>query len=888
MNKKYYFADDTFQVEIEKGVMRRINGSRESGQVKYINEKDGFGDIMLSYRKPDTLEKHVYYPLRSEAFEEKVPEKKKRSLSYDGVVSDEAVSVQVSYVLEKGSLTHRITVTNVTDAALELMDFGVRLACMTEFKWGENAGDKVIGHHFVAGHGSHSAFYRCDGERDILLALPIEHTELLYYETDDDGVGDAQKKRGVTWLYSLNMGVSEKAAEAGSRFRIPPKSKRLEAGESCSFAYRYVLAGGYEDCKQKLMENGKVVAESVPGYTVPRELEVTLCIRKTGEEAELCCDDKKAELTFIRREGDRSFYSVKFHRLGETCITVHYGNEEYVQLYYFVTEPIETMLKKRAAFIVSKQHRDTSKWYDGLFGEWNNETGVLLGPDNYDKIGGWRIYEVSCDDPGLSKPAFLSSKLAEYPVQEEIDALEYYVEHFVWGGLQRTEEESFSYGIYGIPDWHVLRNNGKKGTDGEMHIWRIYDYPHIALMYYNLYRIATEHDGIRMKLSGREYLHRAYRTALALFTIPEELEGWSAYKTGLYNELCIPNIIKALQKEGMEEAAVRLERHWVRKANYFAMECTDIFGSEYPFDTTGFESTYVLAETALEKAVLEKTDDPFFSGITYGKAVEMLEKQQHCNIACRGVLEPAYFWYGSDYRGDNMHYMLSYMSQMGGYSLLNYALYHAPKPFDLLRLAYGSVLSSYALMNTGDEESGYGYWFKGKEHDGAAGGGFEPKYLGETWLDQPHKGGSWYYSCEIDLGFCGGIRSAAAVLAEDPVFGRICYGGAYETDMDSVRIDLKDGIRKQFHYVGDEEKRLHVCFEKGRLSACGGVRLSDDLTEMVLTVDEACTADEVKCTLMPEHFGTWSCKELGVICEAGVKTELCFDKTVKTIHFVRI
>lgn len=66
--------------------------------------------------------------------------------------------------------------------------------------------------------------------------------------------------------------------------------------------------------------------------------------------------------------------------------------------------------EKRAAFIASHQIKDETLWYDGLLCEWNNKTGVQLSPDNYDTIGGWRIYEVSCDDPGLAKPAFLSSK----------------------------------------------------------------------------------------------------------------------------------------------------------------------------------------------------------------------------------------------------------------------------------------------------------------------------------------------------------------------------------------------------------------------------------------------------------------------------------------------
>ena len=40
-------------------------------------------------------------------------------------------------------------------------------------------------------------------------------------------------------------------------------------------------------------------------------------------------------------------------------------------------------------------------------------SGKMLGPDDYDRIKGWRIYEVTCDDPGLSTPAYLAAKSAE-------------------------------------------------------------------------------------------------------------------------------------------------------------------------------------------------------------------------------------------------------------------------------------------------------------------------------------------------------------------------------------------------------------------------------------------------------------------------------------------
>ncbi|MDO4293315.1 MAG: DUF5695 domain-containing protein [Eubacteriales bacterium] len=862
MGKRYDLAAREFRTVIEGGVLRDIRGMRKCSQVRYVNPGEGFGELFLTWscREGDAEQGS---PQRAADFEERT---KQGAPSYCFAASCGPFRVENRYELSDNCLTQRVLVTNCSEGEAELLDFAVKLGCSSDFQWGKPAAQSVIAHHFVAGSGSHSTFYRCDGEGSLLTMLPREKTEFIYYETEDGGVGDGRTKRGVTWLYCLNKQASRKALEAKSRLRIPPKGLTLAPGQSQSFCWEYFLAEDYQDCLDRLVEKGQPAAQSVPGYTVPRGMECFLRLR-SRERLAVASDRKDLSIELVScqelsgkeaaAEGENAaLYRLRFEGLGEYCLNVTYEGG-YTQLYYFATEDVETLLKKRSAFLTAKQHRNTGKWYEGLLGEWNNETGALLGPDNYDRIKGWRIYEVTCDDPGLSKPAFLSSKLAVDPVQEEVDALEYYVEHFVWGGLQRTEEEPFAYGIYGIPDWKTLRESNREGIDGRLHLWRIYDYPHIALMYYNLYRVASDYPSVQTKLSAKTYLNRAYRTALAMFLIPAELDGWSAYQTGLYNELVIPWIVRALKREKMTEEAARLNRHWLRKAHYFAMECRDVFGSEYPFDTTGFESTYVLAEEALCHAVCESGESAFSREIVQGSAAEFMEKQQNCNVACRGVLEPSYFWYGSDYRGDNMHYLLSYMSQMGGYSLLQYALYRAKEPFGLLRLAYGSVLSSYALLNTGTSESNFGWWFPGKENDGCACGGFEPQYLGETWLEQAHQGGAWYYSCEIDLGFCGGIRSAAAVLAQDPQFGEILYGGERREEAGKRYLSLKDGVRRQFHYLGKNGERLHICFDSGKISARNGIEIGPQMEYLKLWTDVGSGAGLLRLRVQIAGMGSW-------------------------------
>ena len=240
---------------------------------------------------------------------------------------------------------------------------------------------------------------------------------------------------------------------------------------------------------------------------------------------------------------------------------------------------------------------------------------------------------------------------------------------------------------------------------------------------------------------------------------------WSAYETGTYNELVIPEVIRALEANGRRDEAAKLRAHWEAKAEFFINKHPDLFQSEYPFDSTGFESTHALAKYARAR-FQERDATEFRKMVKSADADEFLEEQMRLNIAARGT-EPAYYWLGSDYRASgNSAYTLSYMSQMGGWAVEDYAVNFAERPIPYLRLGYASYLSSWALLNSGTPESNYGYWFPGKENDGGAGGGFEPRPWGRAWLGNKEMGrGSWWYSGEIDLGFSGALRAAATVVS---------------------------------------------------------------------------------------------------------------------------
>ena len=174
-----------------------------------------------------------------------------------------------------------------------------------------------------------------------------------------------------------------------------------------------------------------------------------------------------------------------------------------------------------------------------------------------------------------------------------------------------------------------------------------------------------------------------------------------------------------------------------------------------------------------------------------------MDRQLAAGLCVRGWLNPAYSTLGCDPG-------VSYMAAMGGWGVLDYALNFAPDPFDWLQLGYASYLSSWCLMNTGRAETGYGFWFPGRENDGASGWQFQKAKAGGAWMGSSYPGGvtvprgPWRYDGEIDLGYGGALRMAATVIAKDPVFGWIAYGGALEDGDRELSVEPRDGLRRRF------------------------------------------------------------------------------------------
>lgn len=665
-----------------------------------------------------------------------------------------------------------------------------------------------LNRHFSL-NGNASFFYwtPLTGQGDILLMTMHKGTAIEYATQD-----------GKYYLHSMNA-----VDRTNDSWRLPSTSKNVQPYEHYMTGFNFTLTGNHEEVKTKIYDKHGVVVKVAPGMVVTPEFEVYCALQSKLPIVELVAEyPEEIQITSLgQKEGDKYIYKFRFSRLEENLITVHYGDDLICFLDFFVTEPLETLIKKRARFIVDKQqHRDSSKWYNGLYSLWDMEKSELLSPDH---LGDLReeFMVGGSDDPSNSKPVYVSEKNVIYPNKEEIASLEYYEENFVWGKLQRTDEEyPYPYGIYGSENWYQNRSGKyggyEDGGSGKGRMWRTFDYTTHFAIYYNLYRIAEDNPEMVSYLDADGYLERAYRTAMAYFEVPYNIlmgkqwafHGWTdwAYKQGNFHERYLLDIINALQQKGRLKDAAKLRREWEKKVTYMVYEDPWPFGSEMFVDRTAFESSYYVAEYAKlnpikpeEQFWYDKNRKKWYSYTSFDTSMidRFMQNQLNGNLALRGLFEPGYANLGTAWSGQYVN--LDYMTQMGGVALLDYAYRFSDRPDRYINYGYNSLLASWALMNTGTKKTDFGYWYRGEQNDGAVGWAFSPYQNSRTYMNYIKVGRApWRFDAEIDHGLTGGIHGSGVYLLDDPDFGLIGYGGNVRMDKDgTVSIIPFDGVRRQ-------------------------------------------------------------------------------------------
>ena len=799
------------------------------------------GDVMLVYKVKDGvwMRTNTSYN-RFNPVREMKANAQTGTVSYKDVGMGNFVEMTQTFRLDGEVLHWNIDIANNSKYPIEVGDLSITFPLQS----GRGGSDRnsvfeknYNRHSYVSGDASFLYFTRVNGEAPYFLLTVDPGTKLEFSDNSrlfiHSGKTGRDDTRG-TWRQEHTSGWLQPAGSGKDKL---------------SFGFTLHISDTYQQMKEQIVASRSVNVEVAPGMTVPITQKAKFALNTLCSIESVVAEfPATTTIQYLEKKGANThIYEVEFKKLGENLLTVHFDGGRKTYLEFYCCESPEIITKKRSSFLVnSQQHREPSKWYNGLFGVYDMVKGELLGPDNPQMFDDTRNYYIGSDDPVLGKAPFLASKNAVFPNDKEIASLEYYLKHFVWGGMQRTDKETpYPYGVYGTPNWYinrdtVLRKHYTAYSLDKLRLWRTFDYAHVAMLWWHMYQIAKFYPEKCTFMTADQYLEAAYRTAKAFYVYPVELDGgyYEPFKWGCYNELLTVDIIDELEARGLKAKAADLRAEWEKKAKWFIYDEPYPYSSEYVTDRTAFESSYFLAKYGVLNDMKPDTNlwfDPnankWYSHpvVTKAAARDFMERQLYAALACRSTLETQWFKLG----GDNS---FSYMARMGSSAILDYGYRFAEDPYEWLRLGYAGHIGPFGLVNTGTPETNYGFWFPGKDKDGALGQNFISSKVGRNWGGTDELRGPSRYCGEGDLGLCAITRTAVTMLVNDPIFGWTAFGGNLTEDTSRFSVYSDDGARIRFRIVNDNI-RVGLELDRDNISGTQPVIVNKDLKSMELKLE---------------------------------------------------
>ncbi len=273
-------------------------------------------------------------------------------------------------------------------------------------------------------------------------------------------------------------------------------------------------------------------------------------------------------------------------RPGRCRLLVTYADGLRQMIHYHVIPPEAEQVRRLGAFHAAKQ------WFDDptdpfhrtdSFLPFNRETGkqVVQHPHTW--------FSGLSDEIGAGASVAMAMKNLGQPEPHEIALLEKYVGSTLWGHVQNPDysvrASLFYYQPDQLPNYPYTVHEGWDRARTET-TWRSFNYPHVACVYWALYHLARDHEGLTMQRSWDWYLDQAYRTTMA---IRKFAPGYA--EVGLMVGSVFPEILRDLRREGWTQKADDLEGYMRERERRWEGRRYP-FGSEMPWDSTGQEEIY--------------------------------------------------------------------------------------------------------------------------------------------------------------------------------------------------------------------------------------------------------------------------------------------------------
>ncbi len=707
------------------------------------------------------------------------------------------LTVERRWVDDAGILGLRFTIANPSSQPVEIGGLGLPMV-FDNILIDRNLEQAHAQASFVDPYIGRDAGYlqvtRLNGHGPALLVLPHGKSPLEAYmplrnprESRTPSLFTDKSPRGQTaegfydWTIASKGFAEKEWKDAGEQWNTPT-AITLAPGQRIEIGVRMTMAPEIRAIEQTLAAAKRPVAIGLPGYVVPTDQEAALFVR--APSAIRSIESYPAGALIATRAGTTKGWTrlaVRGTGWGRARLTLTYADGQQQTISYFVTKPLDQAMADLGRFSTTQQ------WYEGK-GDPFGRSPAILTYDNQAK----KIVDVEprvwiagmSDEGGGGSWVAAAMKQLDNPTPAEVAKLERLVDETVHGRLQVTTGEHaggvkkslYYYDPKAFPDaypgdpatWKTWTSWDKKGADD---LGRAYNYPHVAIGYWVLYRTARNHPGMTSRHDWRWYLDQAYRTSVAM-TKAHYAEF------GLMEGDVFVDILQDLKREGMTAEAAEMERLMRARADHWR-SLKYPFGSEMPWDSTGQAEVYAWmryfgfapqADTTREVILGYDPTMPHWGyngnarrywDFLYGGKVARIERQIH-----------------------------HYGSTLNAVPLFD-SFRRDPADLYLLRVAYGGLMGGITNI----------------DQQGFSSAAFH------AWPDMM----SWDpYSGDYGMGFFGHAYAAATYLVNDPTFGWIGFGGNVREGAGTVTIAPKDGARARLFVAPAGQ---WITLEAGKIAA---------------------------------------------------------------------
>lgn len=735
--------------------------------------------------------------------------------------------VERRWVNEAGVLAMRFTLVNTSSAPVEIGGLGMPMVfdnIILDRDLDQAHAEASFVDPYIGRDAGYLQVTRLNGQGPTLLVLPEKGTPLEAYRPiiearaakDGDIFTDKSQRSQVSegfydWTVASKGFAEKEWAKAGQQWN-EPTSITLAPGESRTIGLRFVTAPDIRKIEDTLVANKRPVAVGIPGYVVPTDQTASLFLKTPSKVAKIESFPAGALTATSEKSGTGwARYRVKASGWGQARLTVTYADGQKQTVSYYITKPLDQVMADIGHFTT------TNQWFEGKNDPFHRSPAILSYDREDNKIltQDGRVWVAGMsDEGGAGSWVAAMMKQLDNPSPEEVAKLERLVNETVLGTLQvkdgpqagAVKKSIFYYDPVEFPNYYDPKINWKNWTAWSKKdsddLGRSYNYPHVAIGHWVLYRLARDSQGLVKQHDWKFYLDWAYRTSVAMMRDAPYYAQFGQMEGDVFLD-----ILKDLKREGLTAEATEMEGLMKGRADHWRT-LKFPFGSEMAWDSTGQPEVYAWMRYFGYQPQADETREVILAydptipswgyngnarrywDFLYGGKVSRIERQIH-----------------------------HYGSALNAVPLFD-AYRQNPTDLHLLRVAYGGMMGGI----TNIDQQGFG------------------SAAFHSWPDMM----KWdAITGDYGMGFYGHAITSATYMVDDAQFGWLGFGGDLTAKGTRVHVEPKDGARRRLFIA---PAGLWVTLEAGRIkSADYDARTG----KVVLTLDPA-TAETPAARLLFE------------------------------------